>query len=53
MKSSPDDLEKLILEGSKGKPKKYPQIKADMPKGLVKPAEAKALIKFLKEDLQK
>lgn len=52
-KGSPAEIKKVIMEGRAGKDKKYPNLMADMPKGLVSEAEADALVKFLQGDLQK
>jgi mono/diheme cytochrome c family protein len=49
----PDEIKKIITEGRMGRDKKYPQIIADMPRGLVTEAEADVLVKFLQGDLQK
>ena len=52
-KGSPAEIKNVIMEGRTGKDKKYPNLMADMPKGLVSEAEADALVKFLQGDLQK
>lgn len=52
-KGKPDEIKKVIMEGRVGKDRKYPNIMAEMPKGLVTETEAEALVKYLQGDLQK
>ena len=51
--SSADEIRKVILGGRTGSAKKFGNLRADMPGGLVSEAEADALVKYLKGDLQK
>jgi mono/diheme cytochrome c family protein len=53
MNAKPADVKRVIMEGRSGAAKLYPNIPADMPKGLVSEAEADALVTFLQKDLQK
>lgn len=51
--SSAAEIKKVIMEGRSGDKKKFPDMMADMPKGLVSEAEAEALVVFLKGPMQK
>lgn len=46
-------ITKVIIDGRSGKDKKYPNFPIDMPKSPMPEEDAKALVNFLQEDLQK
>lgn len=53
LEAKPEEIKKLILEGRIGKTKKYKEYPVDMPKNVMPDADADALVKYLKTDLQK
>ncbi|MEK6689747.1 MAG: cytochrome c [Nitrospirota bacterium] len=53
IEGKPEEIKKTILEGRIGKAKKYKEYPVDMPKNVMPDADAEALIKYLKTDLQK
>ncbi len=53
LESKPEEVKKVILEGRIGKAKKHKEYPVDMPKNVMPDADAEALVKYLKTELQK
>lgn len=53
IQGTPAEIKHVITSGRTEKEKKYPNIVSPMPAGLASEAEADALVKYLKGDLQK
>jgi mono/diheme cytochrome c family protein len=53
IEGKPEEIKKIILEGRIGKAKKYKEYPVDMPKSVMPDADAEALVKYLKTELQK